>query len=542
MGKNWNNNRYVKYCRWCHLVSIISKYQFLFKDFCFQKKFENNLNFVIVSINFWTNTSWVKLAYFWSNKHVVGFCKNLVEASWKTIFCFLRDSKLTRLLQEALGGRAKTSFIITLSPTSSAMESTLATLEFSKNLKYITNNLEPNKFTSTSNMVNALKEEITKLQKDLNSLRTGKGFYIDKDNYDEMVNENEIIVKDVQEKRQKILELETNLDVLQSKKEIIEEKQESLNKSFEITKSCALKYKQTLIKNQKRLEKEKEVAVLCEKTTENIQKQNEELLNHGSACEGHLEVLSKKLDLLSEQFAENKRYLKNLCRTLEQRTKTTFRENDDAQTAQNQLESDAKILADETQQKLERLVQISLSSQDAMFAALTDLTDSYNNLKIPTAEVKLAAEKFQRAVDESVNDLTRVQNEVQELIKSNADYHNSCYEAKQKVLQELSDVNSSLRNEIEVEKNHVEGGIALKNFVGENLPENDGAVERILEMARALKSRKNEEKEHCERVKSCVDNMGKILTEMSTQMAENFEVLSQESEAIQKCEENVSAI
>ena len=39
-----------------------------------------------------------------------------------------RDSKLTRLLQDSLGGRSKTSIIATLSPSSAAVDETISTL------------------------------------------------------------------------------------------------------------------------------------------------------------------------------------------------------------------------------------------------------------------------------------------------------------------------------------------------------------------------------------------------------------------------------
>lgn len=41
-----------------------------------------------------------------------------------------RDSKLTRVLQESLGGNAKTSLIITCSPSSFNAEETVGTLKF----------------------------------------------------------------------------------------------------------------------------------------------------------------------------------------------------------------------------------------------------------------------------------------------------------------------------------------------------------------------------------------------------------------------------
>lgn len=48
-----------------------------------------------------------------------------------------RDSKLTRLLQDSLGGNTKTSFVITVSPAISAYEETLSTLKFADRAKRV---------------------------------------------------------------------------------------------------------------------------------------------------------------------------------------------------------------------------------------------------------------------------------------------------------------------------------------------------------------------------------------------------------------------
>jgi len=41
-----------------------------------------------------------------------------------------RESKLTRLLQDSLGGRTKTLIIATISPASSNLDETLSTLDY----------------------------------------------------------------------------------------------------------------------------------------------------------------------------------------------------------------------------------------------------------------------------------------------------------------------------------------------------------------------------------------------------------------------------
>jgi hypothetical protein len=50
-----------------------------------------------------------------------------------------RDSKLTRLLQESLGGKAKTCIIATLSPSQLAVEETMSTLDYAHRAKNIKN-------------------------------------------------------------------------------------------------------------------------------------------------------------------------------------------------------------------------------------------------------------------------------------------------------------------------------------------------------------------------------------------------------------------
>ena len=57
---------------------------------------------------------------------------------------FCRESKLTRLLQDSLGGRTKTSIIATVSPSPSNKEETLSTLDYADRAKRIKNKPEIN--------------------------------------------------------------------------------------------------------------------------------------------------------------------------------------------------------------------------------------------------------------------------------------------------------------------------------------------------------------------------------------------------------------
>lgn len=64
-----------------------------------------------------------------------------------------RESKLTRILQDSLGGRTKTSIIATVSPAQCNMEETLSTLDYAHRAKNITNRPEINQRLSKKTLI-----------------------------------------------------------------------------------------------------------------------------------------------------------------------------------------------------------------------------------------------------------------------------------------------------------------------------------------------------------------------------------------------------
>lgn len=84
-----------------------------------------------------------------------------------------RNSKLTRLLQESLGGNYKTYLIATCSPHSSSAEETISTLKFATRVKTIKNKCKINVVNSTASLrllVDVQKEEIADLADVVKSL------------------------------------------------------------------------------------------------------------------------------------------------------------------------------------------------------------------------------------------------------------------------------------------------------------------------------------------------------------------------------------
>ena len=111
-----------------------------------------------------------------------------------------RESKLTRLLQDSLGGRTKTSIIATISPATINMEETLSTLDYASRARSILNRPEINAKLSKEDLVKEYGQvgqacfqnwrfeilnyqEMDRIRRDMLQLREANGLYIAHDNY-----------------------------------------------------------------------------------------------------------------------------------------------------------------------------------------------------------------------------------------------------------------------------------------------------------------------------------------------------------------------
>ncbi|KAA8518831.1 hypothetical protein F0562_016395 [Nyssa sinensis] len=94
-----------------------------------------------------------------------------------------RDSKLTRLLRDSLGGKTKTCIIATVSPSIHCLEETLSTLDYAYRAKNIKNRPEVNQRVLKSAMIKDLYTEIDHLKQELHATREKNGIYIPRDRY-----------------------------------------------------------------------------------------------------------------------------------------------------------------------------------------------------------------------------------------------------------------------------------------------------------------------------------------------------------------------
>ena len=99
----------------------------------------------------------------------------------KGTYISYRDSKLTRLLQDSLGGNSKTMLIVTISPSTFNMEETISSLNFASRAMKIQNKPIINKTIDFMKLANKLQNELDKLNDQYTQLKM---------NYDTILNEN----------------------------------------------------------------------------------------------------------------------------------------------------------------------------------------------------------------------------------------------------------------------------------------------------------------------------------------------------------------
>lgn len=118
---------------------------------------------------------------------------------------------MTRLLQDSLGGKTKTSIIATISPAVINIEETLSTLDYAHRAKNILNRPEVNQRLTKKEALNIYTEEIERLRRDLNATRDKTGVHMDTENYNRTMSQIESQRHELNEKSSKIRELEESV-------------------------------------------------------------------------------------------------------------------------------------------------------------------------------------------------------------------------------------------------------------------------------------------------------------------------------------------
>lgn len=125
-----------------------------------------------------------------------------------------RDTKLTRILQESLGGNSKTSIIATVAPGLNHIEETTNTLEFVTRAKAIHNRPQINKRVNKTILLQHIDIQINQLKMDIEASRTRSGKFLTEEAYSGSVNQLDTSVANLKNRRQELRALNAQREKL----------------------------------------------------------------------------------------------------------------------------------------------------------------------------------------------------------------------------------------------------------------------------------------------------------------------------------------
>ncbi|XP_008109809.1 kinesin-like protein KIF21A isoform X5 [Anolis carolinensis] len=142
----------------------------------------------------------------------------LGDKSKKVTHVPYRDSKLTRLLQDSLGGNSQTVMIACVSPSDRDFMETLNTLKYANRARNIKNKVMVNQ-DRASQQINALRSEITRLQMELMEYKTGKRIIDEEgvESINDMFHENAMLQTENNNLRVRIKAMQETIDALRAR-------------------------------------------------------------------------------------------------------------------------------------------------------------------------------------------------------------------------------------------------------------------------------------------------------------------------------------
>uniref|UniRef100_A0A8C2T840 Kinesin family member 21A n=1 Tax=Coturnix japonica TaxID=93934 RepID=A0A8C2T840_COTJA len=142
----------------------------------------------------------------------------LGDKSKKATHVPYRDSKLTRLLQDSLGGNSQTLMIACVSPSDRDFMETLNTLKYANRARNIKNKVMVNQ-DRASQQINALRNEITRLQMELMEYKTGKRIIDEEgvESINDMFHENAMLQTENNNLRVRIKAMQETIDALRAR-------------------------------------------------------------------------------------------------------------------------------------------------------------------------------------------------------------------------------------------------------------------------------------------------------------------------------------
>ncbi|XP_061649610.1 kinesin-like protein KIF3B isoform X1 [Phyllopteryx taeniolatus] len=290
-----------------------------------------------------------------------------------------RDSKLTRLLQDSLGGNARTVMVANIGPASYNVEETLTTLHYSNRAKNIKNTPCINEDPKDAQL-RKFQEEIARLKAQLEK-RTGKknrrqnGRACDCSNGDYQEEEHEGDDEDEDNKE----------DYWREQQEMLERERKAIMEDHSLVaeeKVQLLKEKEKKMTDLKREEKEGELLATKIKTMES------KLLVGGKNIVDHTNEQQRMLELKRQEIAEQKSREQEMRQQMECRDEETL----ELRETYSSLQQEVDIKTKKVKKLFAKLEAVKAEIHDIQEAHISKRQQLEQNQNKLTWELKLKSQ------------------------------------------------------------------------------------------------------------------------------------------------------
>ncbi len=266
------------------------------------------------------------------NKSLVALGRVITALVDKSAHVPYRDSKLTRLLRDALGGRCKTCIMATVSPASHSVEETLSTLEYAHRAKNIKNKPLMNGKIPKSVFMKELQNCIERLQDDLLATREKSGVFMSKSNYDAEQSEHASARRRAEELENALASMQVEHDKVtrmfdKTKKNFLQLKEQNAEVESELgaTKE-SLETTTRELRSAERDTRDKEFLLsTLEQTHEDMSSATRAMVRDMSAARGEVDALFEKVSRQQSVMDSNADAVRELGASVNERLETLER-------------------------------------------------------------------------------------------------------------------------------------------------------------------------------------------------------------------------
>ena len=287
-----------------------------------------------------------------------------------------RESKLTRLLQDSLGGRTKTCIIATVSPAKSNLEETISTLDYAFRAKNIRNKPQMS-MISKKRLLREFTSEIEKLKSELIATRQRNGVYLSNEQYEEITvqSESRRILSEEQNARIETMEVSLRNKVqelfnLTNNLTTLRRDNDSTRATLDSTKDLLFKTEAVLQDTQQLLEDETALRKAHEETEGRLKGLGTQLISTVGFTIEDLEGVHSKLRRRSKLHHQNRQLWQSSVESVQQVGITIDQHLEEFKINQKQLMMD-------TSDRLQTFVSQESESLNQCKAVLLEKTTAF---------------------------------------------------------------------------------------------------------------------------------------------------------------------